>query len=60
MDITADRAGFKTQSLAEISQWPPLLHFIPQSPILWAEFTRNFLEAKGFFLAVLALGHLSL
>jgi hypothetical protein len=41
-----DQAGFKTQSMAELSQWPPPLHSIPQSPILWAEFTRFISRTK--------------
>ena len=54
-----DRTGFKTQSMAELSQWPPQLHSIP---VLSCGLNSRvlFFEAKGFFLAVLALGHLSL
>jgi hypothetical protein len=56
-----DRAGFKTQSLAELSQWPPPLHSIFLRVLSCGLNSRVlFLEAKGFFLAVLTLGHLSL
>jgi hypothetical protein len=56
-----DRAGFKTKSLAELSQWPPPLHSIFLRVLSCGLNSRVlFLEAKGFFLAVLTLGHLSL